>query len=134
VNRMKGCSLLTWHIDRSCCHSWRSAFDCSCSPSWRSECWLGWHIGTLQRSLHFLLWLNMRLGLWTCCPNFFFCGTTETLETLASAPWALAFGGAWVVFFFVSFFFAVFGVVVSFNLKLVGNFIIPSSTTSNLVM
>jgi hypothetical protein len=58
---------------------------------------------------------------------FFLGATTETLETVARAHWAFAFGGTLVVFFFVSFFFADFVVFVSFNLKLDGNFIIPSS-------
>jgi hypothetical protein len=58
-----------------------------------------------------------------------FClgATTETLETVDCAPWAFAFGCTLVVFFFVSFLFADFVVVVSLNLKLDGNFVIPSS-------
>jgi hypothetical protein len=52
---------------------------------------------------------------------FFLGATTETLETVARAPWAFAFGGTLV------FFFADFVVAVSFNLKLDGKFIIPSS-------
>jgi hypothetical protein len=87
-------------------------------------CWLGWQLGTLQRSLSFILWLNGCLDLWTCCHIFFIGGTTETL---AGAPCALAFGGTCVIIFFISFFFAAIGVAVSFNLELVGNLIIPSS-------
>jgi hypothetical protein len=58
---------------------------------------------------------------------FFIGATIETLETLATAPWALAFGGTRVIFFFVSFFFAAFVVAVTFNLTLVCKFTIPSS-------
>jgi hypothetical protein len=47
---------------------------------------------------------------------FFLGATTKTLENVARAPWAFVFGGTLVVFFFVSFFFAYFVVVVSFNL------------------
>jgi hypothetical protein len=52
---------------------------------------------------------------------FFLGETTETLEIVARPPWPFAFGCTLVVF--VSFFFNAFG---SFNLKLDGNFIIPS--------
>jgi hypothetical protein len=66
---------------------------------------------------------------------FFLGATTQTLETVARASWAFTFGGTLVVFFFffVSFFFADFVVVVSFNLKLDGNFIIPSSFNNFIV-
>jgi hypothetical protein len=58
----------------------------------------------------------------------FFLGTgTETLGTVARAPWAFAFGGSLVAFFFFSFFVADIVVVVYFNLKSGGNCIIPSS-------
>jgi hypothetical protein len=138
---MEGCSLLMWHIDFSCCLYLRSA------------CWLGWHLVARQRSLQFLLWFNGCLGLcmwctayfpwchvqfhlwldgcvglWTWCRTFFLGATTETLENLSHAPWSFAFGCTLVVSLYFSFFFAAaFGVFVSFNLKLDGNFIIPSS-------
>jgi hypothetical protein len=104
-------------------------------------------MGARQRSLQYILWLNGCLGLCTLCTDyflwchlqccalafgrgaiiFFFGATTENLETVAHAPRAFAFGGTLVLFFCVFFLFADCVAVVSFNLKLDGNFIIPSS-------